>query len=70
MLHLGDIRPSSEICAPVDLASGNKFNRAVALGRIITLGEENTRRRGSGVLGPAGRSRKLVLVGVSAADER
>ena len=48
----------------------NEFNRAIVLGCIITLGEEDTRRRGSGVLGSFGGPRQLVLVGVSAADKK
>jgi len=67
---LGNIGVHSEKCTPADLASRNELNRAIALDCVTTLSKEDTRRRGSGVLGPVGGSRKSVHVGVSAADER
>ena len=70
MLRLRDIGSLSESCASVDLAIRYEFNRALALGRIITLCKEDSNRRGSSVFGPVGGPRKLVLAGVSAADER
>jgi hypothetical protein len=69
LLCLGDLRMLPEKCTPPDLASRNKFNRAVARGRNVALGEEDTRRGGSFVPGPTGGPRKLVLVGISTADE-
>ena len=67
---LGDIGVLSEKRTPADLASRNELNRAIALGCVAALGKEDTGRRGSGELGPVGRARKFVHVGVSAADER
>ena len=69
-LCLGDIGVPSEKCAPVNLASRNELNRAIALGCVTALSKEDTRRRGSGVFGPVGGPRKFMHVGVSTADER
>ena len=69
-LCLCDIGALSEKCAPADLTSRNELNRAIAFGRVAALGKEDTRRRGTGILGPVGGPRKSVHVGVSAADER
>jgi len=69
-LCLGDIGVPSEKRTPPDLTGRNELDRAIALSRVAALSKEDTRRRRSGVLGPAGGPKKSIRVGVSAADER